>query len=406
MKAEARPFGRLMSACVALLALGCFFSHSLATITFSLGLLLVAHKAWRQGPSSLISLPGMNAALALYAASFVVSSFFGIDPEMSVPFITELKRILVAYVVANSLEAPEDFPPVFGAIALGASVSTAYALYQHYVGGNYRTLQVTHFYRPREMLSSFAFSSTSNDFGALLATAFGLFAAPFFFGNVSRYQRILLGILTGWLGVGLLRSGCRSALVGVVLGTVVVGLAVKPRRLLYVALAGLLIIPVLPRSLTTRFPGFFDSRNPSNRYRIRMFKAAVEMAHVNLPIGIGRHNFEPLFHRMHPNELRTPNAHNNYLNVLVEQGVGGLIGLVWFQLALFLYLGRRFSDALHANWFIGLFMAIFAFSVAGLSIFDWGYSLPVTLMWVLVGTAVAAGERCARPAQASSLENR
>jgi len=392
-----------LTLCCSLLTLGCFVSNALHTAALCLGWILLLRRLCQHGRFELSRLPGIESPIALYIASFIASSVLGINPAVSLSYTSELTRISVAFLVTSSLRCRRDAVILLSTIVVGACSTTAYAFFQHLWGGEYTRLLITRAYRPFELGTPFGFASTCNDLAVLLAMSFGLVAAPALFCPISRRLRALLAVCALFMGAGILRTLSRSGLVGALAGLLITGRLLSPKRLLIVVGGLICLYPALPEDLKTRHYQFFDASVVPNAFRVRMVELSLEMAREHPLWGIGRRNFGEMQMRLRRTiapgikEFISPNAHNNYLNVLVEQGVFGLIALVWLQISLFTYLLRQLlrtdlsSDS--RATLAGLFMALVSFTLAGLFDFYWGFALPVTVSWILVGIAYAVGEK-------------
>jgi O-antigen ligase len=383
--------------CAAGVALGCYLSNALHTASLLAGLSVLLLRIVRHGRSALVMLPGLELPIALYVVSFFVSATWGVQPSVSFAYSTELKRIGVAYLIASSLRTRRQVEFVTYMLLAGACLTSACAYYQHIFGGELTCLRVTRFYRPYELTQPFGFASTCNDLAELLSLAACFSGGMALFGQVSAMRRCSFGVVAIVATAGMLRSLSRSGLVGTLSGFLVIGGLVRPRRVVALFAVLVCIYPLIPQNLRVRHYQFFELDVVPNRFRVRMVELSLEMARNHLPIGIGRRNFEEVHRQMRRgSEEISPNAHNNYLNVLVEQGILGLVALCWFQVQLLLY-GLRLmltvdrSDRTRA-YAAGIMTALTAFIVAGLFDFYWGFSLPVTVMWIFVGILYAIGQ--------------
>jgi O-antigen ligase len=138
--------------------------------------------------------------------------------------------------------------------------------------------------------------------------------------------------------------------------------------------------------------------NYSNWYRVRMFELSGEMAREHGLLGIGRRNFGKMHQQIaKPGEEIAPHAHNNYLMMIVEQGVLGLIAFVWLQLAVLYYTAKHtLRDGLpgaERAVMGGCLFALLAFGLTGLFHFTMGDAMPASFHWIVVGLAYAVGER-------------
>jgi O-antigen ligase len=402
-----RPSSRMDPAAVlpfliALLGLSCFVSQTAHNVAFCLASGLLLYVVWKaRGARQLYSLPGLDLPLALYTASFLVSAALGVNPSNSFQYVTELKRLVVAYVVANAVTRQRDMELLVAAIFTGALITTLVAYLQTRFGATITIHGRTLTYGPGQFVSPIGLASTSNDLAVLLAVALGLAAAPFLFHPLGARSRGVLGACVLIISYGVLRTLSRSGAVAAFLSMLATGLVLRPRLLIAPVIALIAVYPLLPAPLTARHSQIFDLRVYPNAFRLRMVEVSLELSRQHLPWGIGRRNYEPEHTKiLRPKEEPSPHAHNNYLNVLVEQGIAGLVALVWFQIALLTYLVRRMRDKLaragrplvETATLSGLFMGHVAFAITGLFHYDWGDAMPASLMWICVGLTYAIGD--------------
>jgi O-antigen ligase len=397
---------RALPYCAAILGLCSFVSISGTTITSLAGGLILICRAARIGWRQCCTLPGLGLPLLLYIVSFFLSASLGQDPAESFRHTRELRRFLMAYLVANCLQTREDVERLIRLSVCGALASSIYTFFQYYIGGTYTTLGWTHTYVPYEFNRPCGLSSSCNDCGQLLMQALALVLGPVCLFSYERKEYVRDTVCSTVILLGMMRTLCRSAQIGALVGLVVVGLRFRPRRVLAAGLVLLCLYPLLPPTLRARTHlEAYDPKLSPNRFRIRMLEVSLEMAEKYFPWGIGRRNFQPVLARLHPADEESPHAHNNYANLLVEQGVLGLVSFVWFQIQLFAYLYRQLRRRLDgianpdylARVMTGVAYSLVGFAVAGLFHFNWGDALPVTFMWVLIGLTYAAGEGCIAP---------
>ena len=389
-----------MLAATLLMTLGCFVSQAALTAGFVLGLLALAWRVRRSGVAALVALPGLGAPIALSVAAFAISTVAGHAPSVSAPYVTELKRPLLAYVVAASIAEPRDARVVLLGTALGAAATTAVAFRQYVHGGTWVVHHVATTWAPYELVRPHGLASTCNDLGTLLAQATSLFAVPALFCPLAPAHRAAAAAAAAIAGLGMLRSLSRAALAGVLAALALAGLLRHPRRLTALLVALCCLYPLLPPRLTFRHRELLAADSYSILFRLRMLPVSVAIARRYFPWGAGRHNFPNVHASMIvPGEEVSPHAHNNYLNVLAENGWLGLLALAWLQAASLAFVRRSAerpgAGALEAATAWGLYGALVAFAVSGMFLFTWGDAMPVSLWWVLVGTAYGAGR--ARP---------
>ena len=83
-----------------LMAVGCFASISVMNVAFILALIVLVVRVERNG-WKLQRLPGIDQAILLYAAAFVLSATMGVDPQGSFEYITGLLTVVDIVVIMN-----------------------------------------------------------------------------------------------------------------------------------------------------------------------------------------------------------------------------------------------------------------------------------------------------------------
>jgi O-antigen ligase len=162
----------------------------------------------------------------------------------------------------------------------------------------------------------------------------------------SRTRRAAIGVLLVLIAIGLWLTGSRVAiLLGIVstVGTLGWSVARTGRRRLIVAAGALLIIGVAGW-LTTMYPASrYSERSTSSR--LVLMNAGIQMFKQAPVFGIGIARFYGTSAGVDP-EIPPlvghtgENAHNNFIQVLAEQGVVGLGAMLWWLGVVFLTAGR------------------------------------------------------------------
>jgi O-antigen ligase len=203
-----------------------------------------------------------------------------------------------------------------------------------------------------------------------------------------------------WLGViapllGLVASFSRGALLALVSGVVALYWGRGRRNFLIAVLAGILVVLVsYPVILGARHALTFgpdvalseEAQQVSDRSRIAVLRAGVKLFIDSPLVGVGYGQF----HYESPKYLKASPItypHNNFLQILAEQGLVGLGAFMLVLLALFVALSRR-GDA----YAVVARAMLVAFAVGAL------FAEPLTslqttaIMWIVVGAALAPTE--------------
>jgi putative inorganic carbon (HCO3(-)) transporter len=231
----------------------------------------------------------------------------------------------------------------------------------------------------------------SNTFGRylMLMVIFGVAVYP----HVSRRLKLPLAvILTGCSGL-LLLTYTRTAILGAVIGLVVVGLVQSKRVLFGLVVAGLCAILLVPQ-LSTRFTSLADlsgvggqpigSSGNSLAWRLNYWTEVLPLANANPVTGIGLKMTEY-------NTDAAKQPHNDFIRAYVEMGVIGLGAYLAVLIAL-VGLGRRAVRASRpgtldrgvAAGFLGCAVAFVAVSLSA------NIASNVVSLWYLFAFAAAA----------------
>jgi putative inorganic carbon (HCO3(-)) transporter len=227
----------------------------------------------------------------------------------------------------------------------------------------------------------------SNTFGRylMLMIIFGVAIAPYV---DKRWRRPLIGLLA-LSSVFLVLTYTRTAIVGVVLGLVVVGF-IQSKRLLFgmvvIIICALLVVPELSSRFTSLSgsSSFYGPANNSLTWRLSYWTEVLPLANSNPVTGIGLGMTS-----RQTDQAKQP--HNDFIRVYVETGLIGLGAYIALLISL-VTLGRRavrasprrsFERAVGAG-FLGCVLAFIADSVSANVISN------VVTLWYLFAFAAAA----------------
>lgn len=118
---------------------------------------------------------------------------------------------------------------------------------------------------------------------------------------------------------------------------------------------------VMPESIIDRFASIVNFDDTSTSYRMSIWLGTLNMLehYLFLGIGLGQEAFTSVYSHYQMNQVFAPHAHNLFLQVTSEMGIGGLILLIGLFLAFFVggYLAHRKVKGSKTSWFILVMMA-------------------------------------------------
>jgi len=299
-----------------------------------------------------------GAATLLLLATFYLGALFGVDPAKSLQSVHRVLTFLIFFLVgAMGLGLPQVRKLLLG-LTYGAAFCGLWGIYQHLFMDKGRVA---------------SFGGHIMIFGGLLMTALLVQA----FHVVRSPRNPWHWTVAGILGLALLYNGTRGAWVGLAVGLLGLLLCFRRRWIppaLALAVASYFLLPtsyqLLVRSIwdpTIRY---------TNTERVLMWKAGWRMSQDHPAFGIGHDNvFQtyPGYRLPEAVEEQVPHLHNNFVQVLVQNGwVGFLAYLGWIGTYFAVALRRRRWPKEFGDWNLALTCAFLTGLVWGLT--EWTFS--------------------------------
>ena len=178
----------------------------------------------------------------------------------------------------------------------------------------------------------------------------------------TRVTRLTWGLLAAIFGLGVIMSFGREAWIGLTLAvSTILCLRLKNWSILLLILALLLLL----LSIVLFVPGVTDFFNPQKVYgvdRLKVWQDAIAIWLRSPYIGVGAGNYQ-FFDLTYGTDV-VGIAHNEYLQVLAEMGIPGLLCLLWTLIVIGRMIIKRFNSATTslgksvAISYIGYFVAV------------------------------------------------
>jgi O-antigen ligase len=195
------------------------------------------------------------------------------------------------------------------------------------------------------------------------------------------------------LVASLMLSFTRSAMVGAAAGVGVLLLIRDLRMLGVLPIVAALLLAIAPAQVTERIYSTFDKNDPTNRDRVAMLEAGVEMLKDYPLTGVG----PEMVGRLYPNyrvatavQENNMHLHNVPMQIAAERGLPALVMWVWFVVAAIIGLRpllRRGRPRVFAATAAG---AIAAMLTAGMFEYNFGDSEFLMLFLILLTLPFAA----------------
>jgi|CXWL01.1.fsa_nt_gi putative inorganic carbon (HCO3(-)) transporter len=182
------------------------------------------------------------------------------------------------------------------------------------------------------------------------------------------------------INTALVGSLTRSAWLGLVIALTVLLAVRKPRLLLLYLPLGPLLIAIVPEYVLLRVVSIGDVEDPSTYDRLCMAEAGLYMVAERPLFGIGPDLVRvryPIYRHPTAPRYEVPHLHDNLLQIAAERGLVSVAAFLWLMLAAISLAWRRFREegghrGPRADLYLGVFVALLAFNVAGLFEYNWG----------------------------------
>jgi len=357
---------------------GFAFSISFSIFVSQLMLVLTAAAAaidWQQRGRPRPETP-LDVPIGCFALSGLLAAFLGLDPMDSLWGLRSYLQVIIIYLVfayVDSFERARDLVRWFLA---GAAITSFYTVLGTLAPALFPRLFLGHMTQSGQLLFAIGFS------------------LPMLLGGTleGRWPRIALLLYF----LALVCNLKRGVWLGAVVTVATVGLFTGRRLVLIVGLVIVLTVTAVPQVRSRITNSTRDLLLPGNRYDI--WVAAIDVVR-RFPMGVGRKNGEIL--RDYPNiPRRHKHAHNNLLQITLENGYVGLVMFSWWMLAYAARVWRALRRLPSASPLFPLAVAVFStfvgFHVAGLVEYNFGDSEVLEIFFVTMGLGLCVDQTARR----------
>lgn len=367
-----------------LYALSSSTSIAVANIGISLASLFALLRNLKQ-PLSINLDKGLGSVLFLFLSTMLLSAIFSPEPDVGLLRLwAYIYRMFPLFLVVMFVKEKKQIIKLILLMGISMLISGSYAIWQG-VQGDYRVA-----------------AFTSN---AMIFAGFLIQLIPLYFliiqGNVSKWVKFTI-LFTLFLSVlALVLNGTRGAWLAVV-ATLLIYMIMhikKQKKLVLVCMVFLVVVGAIFSQnplLQDRLYSMTDITNQSNSERVFLWKSAVQMF-VDKPFfGVGLGRFEKVYLENYISPFakeRLGHAHNNFMHILAENGIVGLLGF----LVLFSYIVidsyTKYRTQKHL-WGGVVFFVTISLLIQGLTEFNFGDSAVIRMYWFILGISYCAGAYC------------
>lgn len=375
--------------------------HAAATICFAL---LIVALPWKMAPMTIAAIATAVLTLLLWvkpprpswpdapvgrawagwAAALLIAAVCALDPLSSLPRLN--KALLPGLIALTAFHTPDSRSGrrALGLLLTSSAVAAVYGIVFFVVRG--ASFQA----RARGPIGHYM--TFAGQLLLCVALAAGVAA-------MARERRWRLGAFAVALvgSIALAATFTRSSWLGLVAALAVIVGAKRPRWLVALAAALVVLYFVAPAQYQDRLRSAFDPHHPVNLERTYMWDAGLRMFRDHPLTGVGLEDLHPIYARYKLPQAHEPAGHLHSVPVQIAATMG-LVGIVSF---LFLYasLMRCAAQGLRpmlrrggvaAGVRLGVLAALVGFLVAGLFEWNFGDEELLYLLFPMVGLAWSA----------------
>ncbi|MCD4652921.1 O-antigen ligase family protein [bacterium] len=330
----------------------------------------------------------LDIPILIYASIIVFKSVVSIDPHYSLSALRKefFYQLLFFYITVTAMTSPRYTRRILFMLMIIVTLVAGVGLFG-YVSG--------------EMIKEGRATSFFNSFG--LAAFFTSMVMPItlsrFLCTKGWHRTIALSVLALCLGFMLVTMS-RGAWISSLMAVMILA-ALKDRRMLVLLLIGVISAPwFLPPDIIERATSitkiFSLEENDSFGDRIWMWRSAVQMIKDRPILGAGYGN--RVFQRMYPDYIFPQssgmifeNAHNLYLQILVETGFAGLLSFFIILGFLFWLIFKQFRKKplpMIESQLLGIAGSFAVFLIFSFTTFRYENEVGI-LFWILAGCVVS-----------------
>jgi O-antigen ligase len=358
---------------------------SIAVSSISMGLAIVSGLAYLVAERRVnIARTGLDMFILLYALAELLATVFSVEPAHSFFNMKRLFLVSIMYLTCLWLvDTTRLRRTVMILIAVGAIFAVVEIISATPSGGHF------------ERISLFQYYLTSGGIKMFVL----LLIVPFLV-HPSTPSRIKWALVSAAipLGLALLLTQTRSAWLGMMAGTIVIGIARSRWLIAVLVLLVILFLLVAPNEFRQRAASIFDPSMTSNLTRIHMIETGWRMFLDRPLVGTGDIDLKQLYltYTVPIDEAEGGHLHNNIMMLLVTLGIVGFAA----SMALFVRIGilewrsHRLTkhDWLLGSLSLGALASYAGFHIMGLFEWNFGDHEIAVLLWLTVGLSLASAK--------------
>lgn len=359
-----------------------FLCISLAGTNVILGIALIwGMVSWKRLRDYSISLDGnFVKAIMLFLGSMLLSTVVATDTHMALQQIwSQTCRFLPLILAITYVRTKKQLSIILLLLGISIMIADLYSVKQSIEGIRRAT----------------AFTSNAMLYAGQLILLLPIFSAALLAGkNVESKKRLFFVIVILLSIIGLLLNGTRGAWLAVFLALCIpmMIIAKKNPRMWIGVLLGVIVCSMFVLNnpyIEGRLRSMTDLSQRSPAERLLVWSSAWQMFKDNPIIGVGTNNFEKVYMEKYISPkatLKLTHAHNNFLQMLAENGIIGFCTFAFLFGYIFFSKFKEYLKAPDTNyWALGIALATLSLLLHGLTEYNFDDPQVMRLYWFLLG---------------------
>ncbi len=285
--------------------------------------------------------------VVVYLCTQFLAAVLAPNSSQTLKAFTEEWIWIIYFITVFSIKNPEQIRKIYTALLATSVLVAMYAIFQHFWGMDLYRHKVLPQFEPHNF-AAMGFFGQHLTYGGyvMLILLLGLGLSGKFKMSFKLNLFYKVGLLL--LGLALIFSYARSAILGAVVGVLFWGMIKGKKLFLYLLVVVILLLGLvsfLEPQLSKRIGYAFSPSHPSNSVRMGLWQTSWNMIKDKPIFGIGPGNFSKVFDRYKvPQEYDTiAHPHNDYLNVWVNSGIVGLLAYLFLWFSFLRRLAKKFT---------------------------------------------------------------
>ena len=279
----------------------------------------------------------INRYILLYAAVYLVGTFFSVNLKGSLmPGLLTVAFVLFSVVLSHAVTGRNQLELLVCLMVIAGTLVAGWGICQYLFGWGYQSSA----WVDSDMFSSITFRVPStldnpNMLGQYLILAIPLGGAKLL-SSKDWGRRIFYLACCGIMCVCMILTFSRGAWLGLLFAGAVFFILWNPKFMLLIPFVLIGLYFVLPETVISRFTSIGNLGDNSTSYRVYIWMGTLAMLkdYWLCGIGPGTEAFNMVYPAYSYSGIVAPHAHNLFLQIICDVGIGGLIV---FGLLLFVY---------------------------------------------------------------------